>query len=49
LVIGPFEITGSRADLILEPAKLSSSASYLMDLNALLVQPVAPPAGTGKP
>ena len=49
LVIGPFEIAGARADLILEPVKLSSSASYLMDLNALLVQPVAPPTGTGKP
>ena len=49
LVIGPFEITGSRADLILEPGKLSASASYLMDLNALLVQPIAPPAGSAKP
>lgn len=49
LVIGPFEITGSRADLILEPGNLSPSASYLMDLNALLVQPITPPAGSAKP
>ena len=49
LVIGPFEITDSRADLILEPAKLNASASYLMDLNALLVQPVGPVSGSGKP
>ena len=43
LVIGPFEIKESRADLILQPSSLRPNAAYLMDLAALLVVPVAAP------
>ena len=43
LVIGPFEIKKSRADLVLEPSTLRPGAAYLMDMAALLVVPVAAP------
>jgi hypothetical protein len=40
LTLGPFEITASRVDLVLQPASLKPEALYLMDLTAVLVQPV---------
>lgn len=39
LVIGPFEIKDSRADLILTPSSVRPGASYLMDLAGVIVLP----------
>lgn len=39
LTIGPFEITASRVDLVLQTASLKPGALYLMDLTAVLVLP----------
>jgi hypothetical protein len=41
LVAGSFEIKGSRADLVLQPATLIPGASYLMDLVAVMIVPDA--------
>ena len=39
LVIGPFQITDSRADLILTPVSVRPGTYYLMDLAAVIVLP----------
>ena len=45
LSIGPFAVGESRADLLLQPVSLSTGASYLMDLTAVIVLPVNEVAG----
>lgn len=49
IVLGPFEVTGNRAEVLLKVASIKPGAFYLMDLNALLVQPVASGKNSGKP
>lgn len=39
LMLGPFEITNSRAEITLTPASIRPGGSYLMDLSAVLVLP----------
>lgn len=43
MVLGPFEVTGNRAEVFLKVKSVKPGALYVMDLNALVVQPV--PAG----
>ncbi|MDB6071254.1 MAG: hypothetical protein JWL81_2425 [Verrucomicrobiales bacterium] len=49
IVLGPFEVTGNRAEVLLKVASIKKGALYLMDLSALLVQPVAPGKNPDKP